>query len=210
MDDTAVGDKAQPEISRRTIIKAAAVVGGAAWAAPVIESFVYRAAAASGAPSAGGGAGACPGCESGIFSLAAGQSATVTIVTGNADSSAGDQLAFGYELDNATAVQLATKGVVGVSPGGSDFWSPFSAVISPSDGLPHTLRLYLQDTGYPGIRTCNFIYYSDGNHACARSIGPNSWDVTFADSFVCQSPYASGPRCPSDGNDNLRATLTIT
>jgi hypothetical protein len=35
-------------ISRRSLIKAGAVVGGAVWVAPVIDSFVTRAAAQSG------------------------------------------------------------------------------------------------------------------------------------------------------------------
>lgn len=39
--------------SRRSLLKAGVIVGGTVWVAPVIDSFVSRAAAASGAPSFG-------------------------------------------------------------------------------------------------------------------------------------------------------------
>jgi hypothetical protein len=38
----------QSRISRRTLVKGGAVVAGTAWAAPAIESFIYKAAAQSG------------------------------------------------------------------------------------------------------------------------------------------------------------------
>jgi hypothetical protein len=37
-------------VERRTLLKGAAIVGGTAWAAPVVESFAYKAAAASKPP----------------------------------------------------------------------------------------------------------------------------------------------------------------
>ena len=46
----------QSRISRRTLVKGGAVVAGTAWVAPAIESFVYKAAAASGGDPAGAGA----------------------------------------------------------------------------------------------------------------------------------------------------------
>lgn len=48
-------------ITRRDIIKAGAVVGGAVWVAPVIDSFVSRAAAGS-VPPGSGPPGTCTGC----------------------------------------------------------------------------------------------------------------------------------------------------
>lgn len=47
MDDDAAEDSRTSLISRRRLIKAGAVVGGAAWVAPVVDSFVTAAAAAS-------------------------------------------------------------------------------------------------------------------------------------------------------------------
>ncbi len=129
----------------------------------------------------------------------------MTLVTGGGDSYGCDQLAFGYQLDSSSNVQLATK------PTGCACWGAFGNTITPGAG-PHTLQLHLEDTGGYDGSSCDFVYYSNGDHACARPTGTGSWDVTFLDSFICDPTFGPGPRCPSDGNfeNNLRVSLSIS
>jgi hypothetical protein len=58
-------------ISRRQLIKTGAIVGGTAWVAPAIESFVYKAAAASPGinPTNGGGTPCPPAAAYGLSGL---------------------------------------------------------------------------------------------------------------------------------------------
>ncbi len=69
-DEDVIEESAEPGISRRTLIKGAAIVGGTVWVAPVIDSFVTKAAAAStpcaGASTCGTGV-SCSGPASGCI-----------------------------------------------------------------------------------------------------------------------------------------------
>ena len=87
-EETVTGGSAASGISRRRLIKAGVIVGGSVWVAPVIDSFVSRASAASAPPCSNPCSVSITSCQ---------------VVSGASTITAGDCLRIDYNFQNAPA-----------------------------------------------------------------------------------------------------------
>jgi hypothetical protein len=104
-----------------------------------------------------------------------------------------DPLAYGYQINLGSNVQVAT--------GGGFCQHVAGAVIGPYPTAV-LLRIWLTDFHGPV-----YTFYSDGNHAAVT--GSNPYLVQISDSFFGLIGPGT-PRPPTGGNNNLNVTVTIS
>jgi hypothetical protein len=103
----------------------------------------------------------------------------------------GDPLAYGYQLNLGTNVQVATGGMGCQAVAGATI-GPFPTAV--------LLRVFLTDNHLPV-----FTFYSDGNHSNVSGSGP--YLVSIRDSVF--GTVTTAPLVPLPGDGNLNVVVTI-
>ena len=116
---------------------------------------------------------------------------TAPLAPNTATNCPGDPLAYGYQLNLGTNIQIATGGM-GCNVAAGAVIGPFPTAV--------LLRITLTDMHAPV-----FTFYSDGNHATA--VGSNPYLVSIRDSFF--GTITTGPLVPAPGDGNLNVVVTI-
>jgi FecR protein len=130
--------------------------------------------------------------------IPAGQVATIS----DAAFAACDELAYGYQLNFGSTVQLDSK------PQGCEDVPVNGTVIGPFPTAV-LLRISLLDTGWPDKSAfCSDTFFSDGGHALVTGSGP--WTVDVMDGNVCTSTAADPRPVSAVGAGNLRLTITLS
>jgi hypothetical protein len=137
----------------------------------------------------------------GDFTIPVGGSATIS----NAEFSACDPLAYGYQLSSngstSSPVQIDSK-VFDCSSATTPAPIAGTTTIGPVTS-PTTLAIYLTDS-YAGLAS-PVTYYSYGNHALVSGMNPYTVDIDDSD----EGSMISTMRSPTEGHGNITLTVTL-